>query len=223
MEPAQLTVFVRPPAAGEAKTRLAALLGDQGAAELYRAFVGDTLALCARVRVVGRVDVAVWSAGAPPAEVLRWARDHAAPIHLQPEGDLGGKLSAAFDEALPHYERVVIIGSDIPTLPLSLVVAAFDALEQRQLVLGPANDGGYYAIGASHGFRPSFDAVRWSTAHALADTLRANAPQQAGIIAPWYDVDDPADLAILRAHLSANPSAAPATARCLDSLLGSQR
>lgn len=223
MEPAQLAVFVRPPSAGEAKTRLGALLGAQGAASLYRAFVEDTLALCARVRAAGRVDVAVWSAGPASPEVLRWARDHGAPIHLQPEGDLGQRLHATFDEALPRYERVVIIGSDIPTLPFALVVAAFDALEERRLMLGPSNDGGYYAIGASHGFQPSFEGVRWSTVHALADTLQANASERTAIIAPWYDVDEPADLDILRAHLSAMPSAASATARCLRTLLGAHR
>lgn len=223
MEPAQLAVFLRPASAGQAKTRLGTLLGSQGAAELYRAFVEDTLALCARVRAAGRVDLAVWSAGPASPEVLRWARDHDAQVHLQPEGDLGQRLCATFDEALPRYERVVIIGSDIPTLPFPLLVAAFDALEQTRLMLGPSNDGGYYAIGASHGFRPSFEGVRWSTVHALSDTLQANAPERAAVIAPWYDVDEPADLDILRAHLSAMPSAASATARCLESLFGAHR
>ena len=223
MELAQLAVFVRPPIAGEAKTRLARVLGDEGAAALYDAFVDDMLGLCARVREAGRIDLAVWSAGPPQEAVNRWALQHGAQIHLQPAGDLGAKLSAAFDKGLQRYERVVVIGSDMPTLPLALVVAAFDSLDRVPLALGPANDGGYYAIGASHGVRPSFDGVRWSTAHALADTLRANASHQAAIISPWYDVDDQTDLAILRAHLSANPGAAPATARRLASLFASQR
>jgi len=223
MELAQLALFVRPPTAGEAKTRLARALGDEGAAVLYDAFVDDMLALCARVHEAGRIDIAIWSAGPPQEAVDRWALEHGAEIHLQPRGDLGAKLSAAFDQALRRYERVVVIGSDMPTLPLALVVAAFDSLDQASLVLGPANDGGYYAIGASHGIRPSFDGIRWSTAYALADTLRANASQRAAIISPWYDVDDPTDLAILRAHLSANPGAAPATARRLAALFAPQR
>lgn len=223
MELAQLAVFVRPPTPGEAKTRLADLLGEQSAAELYDAFVEDTLALCARVRRAGRVDIALWSAGPPPEAVARWAREQNAQMHMQPEGDLSARLSEAFDRGLRRYERVVVIGSDIPTLPLGLVVAAFDSLERASLVLGPANDGGYYAIGASHETRPRFDGVRWSTAHALADTLRANASHGAAIIPPWYDVDDAADLAILRAHLSADPAAAPATARRLETLFPSHK
>jgi len=223
MELALLAVFIRSDSAGGVKTRLASLLGTEGASDLYDAFVEDALGLCARVRAVGRVDIALWTAGSPTEAIERWAREHDAEIHLQPEGDLGVKLSAAFDQGLQRYERVVIVGSDMPTLPLSLIVAAFDSLERARLVLGPANDGGYYAIGASHGIRPRFDGVRWSTSHALADTLRANASLRAAILSPWYDVDEPADLAILRAHLSADPAAAPATARRLDQLLGSHK
>jgi rSAM/selenodomain-associated transferase 1 len=223
MELAELAVFVRPPTVGKAKTRLASLLGDRGAAELYGAFVEDVLGLCTRVRAAGHVDVAIWSAGTPDQAVARWAEQHGATLHTQPRGDLGVKLGAAFEEALPRYERVVVIGSDIPTLPLSLVIAAFDSLERAQLVLGPANDGGYYAIGGSHGIQPSFESVRWSSVHALGDTLAANASLTVAMIPPWYDVDDPDDLSILRAHLSADPAAAPATARRLSSLLSRQR
>ncbi len=218
MDLAQLVVFVRPPVVGGTKTRLAQAIGEDGAAALYEAFVEDTLALCERLREIGRVDVALWSTDAPSERIERWAREHGARTHVQPEGDLGVRMAAAFEEGLRSYERVVLIGSDVPTLPLSLVVAAFDALEGSSLMVGPANDGGYYAIGASQGVRPRFDGVRWSTPHALSDTLRANADRSPVLIGPWYDVDDPGDLAILRAHLSANPAAAPATARQLAAL-----
>jgi glycosyltransferase A (GT-A) superfamily protein (DUF2064 family) len=66
--------------------------------------------------------------------------------------------------------------------------------------------------------RPSFEGVRWSTADALEDTKKANAQRQVAIIAPWYDIDEPRDLEVLRAHLSVNSAAAPATASCLDEL-----
>ncbi len=60
--------------------------------------------------------------------------------------------------------------------------------------------------------RPSFERVRWSTAHAFGDTVSANAGHQIATIPPWYDVDDPNDIQLLRAHLSVDPGAAPATA-----------
>jgi len=223
MELAQLVVFARPPTAGTVKTRLAGLFGETGAAALYEAFVEDTLSLCSRVQAAGRIDVALWSAGPDNELVSEWADRLGTSAHLQPDGDLGVKLSAAFEEGLRRYQRVVIIGSDAPTLPIELVGAAFDSLESARIVLGPANDGGYYAVGASHSTRPDFDGVRWSTAHAFADTVKANSQRSVATIAPWYDIDEPEDLAVLRAHLSVDPAAAPATARRLRELGRAQR
>jgi len=215
MDLAQLAVFVRPPAEGLVKTRLAEELGNAGAAALYRAFVDDTLTLCERVREIGRIELTLWASGLDDPAVAEWGRRLGTVPRLQPDGDLGERMSAAFEEGLRRYERVVIIGSDVPTLPLGLVVDAFDALERSAIVLGPSNDGGYYAIGATNDVRPAFDGVRWSTPSALTDTLEANPGVRVSLLAPWYDVDDAGDLAILRAHLSTNPAAARATARCL--------
>jgi hypothetical protein len=136
---------------------------------------------------------------------------------------LGVRLAAAFDEGLRGYERVVIIGSDAPTLPAELIGAAFESLENSAFMLGPAHDGGYYAIGASQGVRPSFERVRWSTEDALGDTVKANAPRQPVLIPPWYDIDEPEDLAVLRAHLSVDSVVAPATASCMAELYRAQR
>jgi rSAM/selenodomain-associated transferase 1 len=223
MELAQLVVFVRPPTAGKVKTRLAALFGERAAAELYQAFVEDTLHLCSRVRAAGRVDVALWSAGPQDDIVSGWAYRLDVPVRMQPEGDLGVRLAAAFEEGLRRYQRVVIIGSDAPSLPVEHIGAAFDALEEAPMMLGPANDGGYYAVGASHSVQPSFLGVRWSTCHALRDTARANAQRRIATIAPWYDIDEPADLAVLRAHLALDRGVAHATARRLTELARAQR
>jgi len=223
MELAQLVVFVRPPTIGAVKTRLGRAFGEEGAAALYRAFVDDTLELCQRVRDAGRVEVALWAAEIDDPVVIEWGRRLGTAPRLQPDGDLGTRLCAAFDEGLRRHERVVIIGSDAPTLPFRLIVAAFNALDTAPMALGPANDGGYYAIGSTHRVRPHFGGVRWSTPTALEDTQRANDEHEIAILSPWYDIDEPADLHILRAHLSARPKAAPATARCLGELLSGQR
>ena len=223
MELAQLAVFVRSPAAGSVKTRLHPALGERGAADLYSAFVEDTIALCERVRQIGRVEIALWADGTGSPEVQRWADALGAAPQVQPEGDLGLRLATAFDAGLRGHERVVIIGSDAPTLPLAHIVDAFNVLDEPRLAFGPSNDGGYYVIGASGSARPRFEGVRWSTEQALEDTIGANAEEEIALLPPWYDVDEPADLDILRAHLSVSPGSAPATARCLAALLGSQR
>jgi len=220
---AQLAVFVRPPESGEVKTRLSGVLGKDGAAALYRAFVDDTLRLGRRVRSLGRIDLALWSTSLESDEVTEWAGRLGTAARLQPEGDLGVRLHRALDDGLRDYERVVVIGSDSPTLPVELVVAAFDSLANAPMMLGPASDGGYYAVGAAQGIRPTFDRVRWSTPHALEDTLRANAARPPAIIPPWYDIDEPEDLDVLRAHLSVDSEAAPSTARCLSSFRAAQR
>ena len=222
MELAQLAVFVRPPKSGTVKTRLAARFGRDGAAKLYRAFTEDTVALCSRVRAAGRVHLAVWSTGRDEV-VSDWAEQLGTSPRIQPEGDLGVRLAAAFEQGLSHYERVVIIGSDMPTLPIELIGAAFDSLERSAWMLGPAHDGGYYAIGASQRVRPSFEGVRWSSRNALEDTVKANAPRQPAMLPPWYDIDEPDDLAVLRAHLSVDSAAAPATARCMAELYRAHR
>ena len=214
---AQLAVFLRPPIPGVAKTRLAAALGERDAAALYQAFVDDTLRLCARVRAAGQVDIALWYAAPLDNHVVSWAAPVEASLHEQPDGDLGARLHAAFGHGLARYERVVVIGSDAPTLPIGLIVNAFDALARASMVLGPTSDGGYYAIGASE-TAPKLGGIRWSTPATLADTQDANQGIDIAVTSPWYDVDDIDDLALLRAHLAVDPSAAPATAERLRKL-----
>jgi len=225
MEVAELAVFVRAPVAGSVKTRLHPLLGSRGATELYCAFVEDTIALCNRVREAGRVRLSLWADDVRDASVRSWAERLGTTPHQQPEGDLGARLSAAFSRGLANAERVVVIGSDSPTLPLSSIVAAFNRLAHAALVLGPSNDGGYCIIGASGslGGLPSFTGVRWSTEHAFRDTCAANASRDLETIPPWYDVDDEDDLQTLRAHLSARPNTAPATSAALRRLQSIQR
>ena len=99
MELAQLAVFVRPPNSGTVKTRLATRFGDVGAARLYRAFAEDTIALCSRVRAAGRVHLALWSDGSDET-VSDWAERLETSPRIQPEGDLGVRLAAAFEEGL---------------------------------------------------------------------------------------------------------------------------
>ncbi len=222
MAVAQLAVFVRPPEAGKAKTRLSTALGAEGAAALYRAFIEDTLRLCERVQASGRVDVALWATSTDD-EVQRWADRLGVEPLVQRGDDLGARLLSAFDAGFASYERVVVIGSDAPTLPAELVASAFESLGAAPLTIGPASDGGYYAIGAARGVRPSFDGVRWSTEHAFEDTVLANADHSPAVIPPWYDIDEPEDLRMLRAHLAIDPAAAPSTARCLADLYAAQR
>jgi glycosyltransferase A (GT-A) superfamily protein (DUF2064 family) len=129
-------------------------------------------------------------------------------------------------------EPVVLIGSDSPTLPTNFPDLAFAALGHQDLILGPATDGGLYLIGvnAQHRAWPIFDGIDWSTAQVLDQVMRRLIELEARVevLPPWYDIDEPNDLAFLKGHLAASSVSqlakqyfdAPATRAALERLPG---
>jgi uncharacterized protein len=195
-----LVVFARYPRPGFVKRRLAAAIGDTAAADLCRAFLTDL-----RRRVA---DHASWTtywafepAESPFAEEIGGV-DRCFP---QQGRSLGVRMEAAMGHALRSgHTSVVLIGSDIPHVPLDVLVEAFHSLaEGAELVLGPAEDGGYYLIGA-RSVPPVFRAIRWSRADVLNATV--SAARAAGIeptiVASCYDIDDRASLERLKADIA---------------------
>ena len=121
--------------------------------------------------------------------------------------------------------RVVIVGTDVPSLPPRRIDRAFDLLAEYEIVLGPSVDGGYYLVGLSTPIREIFRDIAWSTEHVFAQTLeRARALRlTAGVLPSWYDVDTPEQLDHLvedaRAHLrSGHADPIPHTRACLSTL-----
>ncbi len=214
-----LAVFARAPVAGQAKTRLIPALGAAGAARLYAAFLADTLETAARVAADGRVAVALWVAGAVDDAALRAVPGtDGLPRRAQPGVSLGARMRAALDAGVAAHGRALVVGGDASLLPAATLHAAAAALDEADLVLVPASDGGYVLVGARAPLPPAvFAEARFSTRHALADTLAgaARAGLRAACVAPWYDVDTPDDLRLLRLHLALAPGAAPHTARAL--------
>jgi uncharacterized protein len=203
-EPAALIVFARAPLPGRTKTRLIPALGEQGAADLYRCFLLDTLAGAAALgpRVIVAGD---------EAEHLRALRDLVATVAPRAElvaqfgDDLGARMLNAFRLALGASRHAVIVGTDAPTLPRSRLREAFALAPRRDLVLGPCFDGGYYLAGM-HAAQPRlFEGMSWGGPTVLVDTL-ARARElglEVSLLDPWYDVDRPEDLVVLRRHLTA--------------------
>lgn len=207
-----IAVYARPVRAGQTKTRLGRVLGMDRAAALYAAFIEDTLATCARAGL----EVSVWSAGAADDPDLI---AHAAgrPLRAQGPGDLGARMARTLAALIESSGRGLVVGTDAPTLPPRYLELAREALHTHDAVLGPAADRGYWLVGARAQVPPIFEQIRWSTAHVLTDTLAAATAARTtlALLPPWYDVDTEADLALLRAHVSVAPKAAPATTRCL--------
>lgn len=220
-----LILFARAPEPGRVKTRLAPLLTERGAADLYRAFLEDAARVYAStprwqsvVCVDGDSSDRFFSA--PFATGWRFER--------QVAGDLGERLLCAFEEEFRRgAPAAVAVGSDHPALPRRRVEEALEALGAGTgASLIPAADGGYCAIGLSSGLPLAdvFRGVAWSTEAVLAQTV--SRLERAGIgyrlLSPAYDVDRPEDLRRLRADLAGRDAAAAdypsATARALAAL-----
>ena len=201
-----LMVVAKRPAAGQTKTRLTPPLSPDQAAALYECFLRDTLDL---MRNVPRVKPVI-------AYLPHDAQDYFA--QLAPDFDLipqiGDDLGMRLDQALTHYlaqgyERVAIMNSDGPTLPLEYLVRAFDALADHvDVTLGPSDDGGYYLIGLKKPAPRLLREVQMSTPRVTADTLALADAEglRVKLLPAWYDVDDIDSLRHLRAELAAAPA-----------------
>ncbi len=184
-----LVIFAREPRLGRVKSRLAAGIGALGALRFYRA------ALAGLFRRVGRDPRwRVWLVVMPDRAVTARVWPGGARVVPQGAGDLGERMARPLRRLPPG--PVIIIGSDIPDVDAPRIAAAFRALGRCEFVFGPASDGGYWLVGASRrrAVRGLFHDVRWSTAHALSDTL-ATLPRGAPVafVDVLDDVDDAGD------------------------------
>ena len=124
-------------------------------------------------------------------------------IFQQQGSDLGEKMRSAFaDRFKEGYDKVVIIGSDSPSLPGCYIDKAFAT--SKDLVLGPSADGGYYLIAMSRKVFEVFGGVAWGTEKVLEETLKKveDANISLELLPVWYDVDLPEDLKFLKTHLA---------------------
>lgn len=209
---AVIGVFARAPIPGETKTRLIPALGAEGAARLHTAFLRDVLTRASRLApvtlfVAGPLDHPTFESVLGDPEL--------ATVALEPQAgdDLGERMAQALAHLRAHADAAYLIGSDVPTLPERLLRRVTESGADR--VLTPTADGGYALVGGRAPW--SFDGIRWSTATTLAETIARNA--DVTLTEPWYDVDRPADLDLLRLHLTLDPSAAPATAAVLAAMV----
>lgn len=190
----EVVIFAKAPVRGTVKTRLARDIGDGAALALYLRMLHGVVARLSggewRLRLAVTPDESVADDALWPLGVDRVA---------QGGGDLGARM-LRFLAGARQGAPVIVVGSDIPGLGAGQVARAFAALQEKPLVFGPAEDGGFYLVGAAE--RPPaglFSGVTWSTGSVLADTV-ANCPAGAvALIDPLADLDDLASLAVHRA------------------------
>ena len=181
----RLSIFARLPVPGKVKTRLIPAVGEEGAARIYARLLALTVeaardsGLPFELRVTG---------GEVDAFHQLFGRD--VEVVEQGDGDLGAKMARVEPPAL-------LIGSDCPGVTGSLLRAAAGALSDRRVVLGPANDGGYWLIGYSEPVPFLFDDMQWSTPSVLPETLARLAAHGMGpaILPELADIDTAEDLA----------------------------
>lgn len=210
-----LVVMARYPEAGKTKTRLAKAIGPDAAAQLYQAFLLD---------IAERFNAGPWS--------LQWAftpadKNYAAFISEllpgqaqqmecfpQHGAELGERLHNVFRRTHAHHiQSTIVIGSDLPHMPLQSIESAMVALNQVDVVLGPSEDGGYYLI-AMRQPHDVFSGIPMSTNLVKQQTIELAQSQglSVGLLEPLFDIDELSDMQRLAQLLTVDASQAPATA-----------
>jgi rSAM/selenodomain-associated transferase 1 len=191
-------LFVKYPEKGQVKHRLAVGLSDEIAVELYRNFVLDTLSM------LENLAVSFYICFYPQTEQKKfftWLGTQY--LFLPQEGStFGERMSHCFQRAFAlGYSRVVLIGSDSPDLPGNYLNKAFADLQTKDVVLGPATDGGYYLIGFQNTTFTSsvFEDINWSTETVFQETMTKikGAHRSVNVLPVWSDVDTIIDLKTL--------------------------
>jgi rSAM/selenodomain-associated transferase 1 len=203
-----IAVMAKAPRAGHVKTRLVPPLTQEEAAELYRCLLLDKIL---QVGTLSGVDP--YLAYTPPEAQAQMASLAPQGFTLIPQvgSDLGDRLHHLSEILLGRgHPGVIIIDSDTPTLPSTYLLDALDRIqnESTDLVLGPAEDGGYYLIGLKRPCWSLFDSIPWSGPSVLSETLRRASAQRLEVatLPTWFDVDTASDLLRLRNDLATNGS-----------------
>lgn len=203
-----LGVFAKYPRPGSVKTRLADHIGAESACQIYEQFLA--IILQRFVHFADQRILACW----PPQAISEFSTSSTAgwQVAAQRGADLGARMESFFQDAMAAgAERVVVIGSDSPTLPAPHVEEALERLREVPVVLGPSDDGGYYLLGLRREIPPIFADMPWSSAQVWSETVRRL--RGCGLpfaeLAPWYDVDNAEDLNRLAQELRRPEYASP--------------
>jgi rSAM/selenodomain-associated transferase 1 len=220
MSETALVILARAPQEGTGKTRLAATLGTRATLQLYQAFLTDL----AR-RFAGQPYALHW-AYTPVEADFRAMLARLVPgllvgeVFPQAGSDLNSRLHHAFYTTHARaFRKTILIGSDAPHVSCATIARAEQALDQADVILGPAEDGGYYLI-AMHTPSDLFSQIPMSTSKVLSMTIQRAHDLGLSVcqLEPLVDVDDWPSLTRLRDLLQTTPDLAPATAACLAEL-----
>ena len=198
-----LVIFAKAPIPGEVNTRLCPPLTPGEAATLHGSFVLDMLERSKTAVAKLKLPLDRYLACAPSSTLVFFKimeERQGVTLINQIGDDLGSRINQAFETMFSRgYKRVLIIGTDVPTLPLDHYKQALALLETNDLVLGPALDGGYYLIGLKRMVPDLFIGIPWSTERVLGMTQEkaTTLELKTALLPPWRDVDTIEDLQAL--------------------------
>ena len=170
-----MMIFLKYPEPGKVKTRIAEVVGDEEAARIYT----DLVRLVARnlaPRIGKRLSCAMWIVFDPPekeTEVRAWLEPvfGLCPERYEPQaqGDLGQRLTAAFAAGFAAgYRKIAAIGTDCVDLDAAVIGKCWHLLHEKDVVFGPAEDGGYYLVALKNECAALFEGVPWSSTETLS-------------------------------------------------------
>ena len=194
----RLIIFTRYPEAGTTKTRLIPHLGPEKAADLQRQMTEHIVRMTRPLRVKGRLSIEIHFSGGSLEQMQNWLGSELT-YHPQVEGDLGQRLQQTFESGFQAgLERIVIIGSDCPEIASHHLEQALQQLHSHDVVLGPAEDGGYYLVGISRICAELFEGIAWGTEHVFAQTaaIAHRLNRSLATLETLNDIDRPEDIAI---------------------------
>jgi rSAM/selenodomain-associated transferase 1 len=190
-----LIIFTKNPEAGKVKTRLAATLGDEEALAIYRQLLSHTNSVTEYLPV----DKFVFYSNHIEQKDF-WDSKHYYK-EVQQGFDLGERMQNAFDATFQDgYDKILIIGTDCPDLNAGIIMNAFAYLNSQDVVIGPAEDGGYYLLGMKQLYLELFEDINWSTNTVLHETqMKCTALQLNYCLLPVLkDIDEEKDIVHLK-------------------------
>lgn len=208
-EKCAIAVVAKYPEEGKVKTRLISHLGYIKSRDLYAAMFLDTID---RIKDLDLFDgSSIFYRPLSNKEYFLGFKEKGFSLFVQDGKDLGEVFTDIFKKLSKSFDKILIIGSDSPTMPAMYFNMTLKILEIYDIVLGPALDGGFYLIGLDARdlekkdieYKRMFKNIRWSTEKTFTDLLRnlEKNNMSFGLIPEWYDIDTPKDLELLRESL----------------------
>jgi len=195
-----LIIFAKSPLPGQVKTRLTPEFSAEQAATIHQQLLEHCVANLARFK---NADVQLHCSPNTSHAFFQYLKAiYRLPLYSQPDGDLGQRMSVALFNALVEYKKVLLVGSDVPALNINYIRKAYTALDDNDIVLGPAEDGGYVLVGLTRPQPLMFDQIDWGTDKVLQQSIDRLQPAYPLLLDTLWDVDLPEDVARFREMLN---------------------